>query len=155
MFKPSLSAFLLLSVLAGTAAAQERQWNLDATDEDAYLVFGVPETDDVGLSIWCAIQSDRAKIFLPEASTSLKPGTRAPMYLTAGKTVMKLRGETAENADSDAVSLEAETDVSNPIFTAMLSADRLTVTVAGEEKIFPLIDANVESLLRLCAKPAE
>ena len=50
-----LSMLFAIGLLAGAAHAQEREWMLDASDEDAYLIFGVPETDDGGISLWCRI----------------------------------------------------------------------------------------------------
>lgn len=42
MLRP-LPLVLALGLLAGAAHAQEREWTLDASEEDAYLIFGVPE----------------------------------------------------------------------------------------------------------------
>ena len=46
---------MLATLVLGSAPslAQERIWTLDQTDAEVYLVFGVPETDDVGVSFWC------------------------------------------------------------------------------------------------------
>ena len=61
-----LLIILAILVLGSTLAlAQERIWNLDQTDQEAYLVFGVPETDDVGVSFWCTLQSGIVKIYVP------------------------------------------------------------------------------------------
>ena len=65
----------LLIVLAtlvlgsGLSLAQERIWTLDQTDAEVYLVFGVPETDDVGVSFWCTQQSGIVKIVFPGVRT--------------------------------------------------------------------------------------
>ena len=56
MFHRLLLTVSLIAAATASTAAQERQWTLDASDEDAYLIFGVPESDDVGLSLWCPIQ---------------------------------------------------------------------------------------------------
>lgn len=152
MLKSILSGLAGLAILAAAAHAQERQWVLDATDQDAFLVFGVPESDDAGFSIWCTIQSGKAKIFLPEASSRLTLGKPGTMELVAGDVSVKLQGETSTNEEAGTVSLEAEVETANPIFTAMEKADRLKVHVEGEEQVFPLIDADVEGLLKLCDK---
>lgn len=152
MFKSILGGFAVLLAASVPAAAQERQWILDATDEDAFLVFGVPESDDTGFSIWCAIQSGKAKIFLPEASSKLTLGKPGTMELQAGDVTVTLQGETSDNQEAGTISLEAEVETTNPIFAAMEKADRLKVYVEGDEQIFPLIDADVEGLLKLCDK---
>ena len=47
-------AVIVMVLATGGPSAQERQWSLDAGDQDAYLIFGVPDSDDVGVSLWCA-----------------------------------------------------------------------------------------------------
>ena len=66
-----LAALMLGPTLA---MAQERIWNLDQTDQEAYLVFGVPETDDVGVSFWCTLQSGIVKFYVPETDPDLETG---------------------------------------------------------------------------------
>ncbi len=153
MFKSIFGGFAVCLIACNTASAQERQWFLDSTSEDAFLVFGVPETDDTGLSIWCTIQSGKAKIFLPEASEKLKPDTPGTMELVAGDVAVTITGTSLENQDSGVSSLEVEIETANPIFAAMTKADRLKIHVEGEEQIIPLIDADIEGLLKLCNKP--
>jgi hypothetical protein len=150
MFKSFLGGLAALVIVASAASAQERQWFLDATEEDAFLVFGVPETDDTGLSIWCTIQSRKAKIFLPEASEKLKPDAPGTMELIAGDVAVKLNGTSLENQESGVSSLEVEVETSNPIFAAMMKTDRLKIHVEGAEQIIPLADADIEGLLKLC-----
>jgi hypothetical protein len=150
-----LIALAAAALVAATlpAAAQERQWNLDFTDDDAFLVFGVPESDDVGLSIWCALQSGKSKIFLPQTAAPVKPGHATHMTLTAGKVTVKLDAQVADNHEAGTPSLEAEVETTHPIFAAMLGADRLRVKVMGDEQIFPLVEADLQGLLDLCRKP--
>jgi hypothetical protein len=152
MLKSILGGLAVVVVASATAWAQERQWFLDATEEDAFLVFGVPETDDTGLSIWCTIQSGKAKIFLPEASEKLRPDAPGTMELVAGDVTVTLAGTALENQDSGVSSLEVEVETTSPIFAAMMKSDRLKIHVEGGEQIIPLMDADIEGLLRLCNK---
>jgi hypothetical protein len=152
MLKHSLPVLALLA-LTLPAAAQERQWALDTSDQDAFLVFGVPESDDVGLSIWCTIYSGKSKIFVPEADGRLKPGNHATMHLTAGKLSLKLEGVVTDNQNNGTRSLEADLPTSSPLYAALQTADRLRITIAGVEQVYPLADADVEGLLKLCNAP--
>jgi hypothetical protein len=146
-----IAAAMLATALP--AAAQERQWSLDATDQDAFLVFGVPETEDVGLSFWCAIQSGKSKIFLPSANERLTPGHSGAMSIMAGDVTAKLEGTVSQNDETGAPSLEAEIPTSHPLFAALRKADRMHITVLGEDHAFPLADADFDGLLKLCDKP--
>lgn len=152
MFKSFLLSVSLVTGFSASAAAQERQWSLDAGDEDAYLIFGVPESDDVGVSLWCTIRSGEISLFVPEADPTLKPGTTVPFTITAGATVVELKGETTANEEAGSTSLETKIPESSPIFAALTGADRFKIKVGSEENIFPLIDADVAGLLELCKK---
>ena len=65
---------LALAAFSSPVLAQEREWAFDTGEADAYLVFGVPETDDVGVSFWCTIGSGEIRVFFPEAGDSLSAG---------------------------------------------------------------------------------
>jgi len=152
MFRFPLAIFLFAALSQG-AAAQERLWSLDAGDEDAYLVFGVPETDDVGISFWCTMGTGEVSIFVPEADPAMEAGKTISFTMTAGETVAQLEGKTAANEEAGAVSLEAKVSDGEPIFTALKEADRFKVKVGKEEYVYPLTDADVAGLLKLCGKP--
>jgi hypothetical protein len=69
------------------AWAQEREWIFDTADEDAYLVFGVPESEDAGISFGCSLQSGEIRMFIPEAGEDLKPDQKIKLTISAaGKT---------------------------------------------------------------------
>jgi hypothetical protein len=145
-------AISLLAGLSASAAAQERQWSLDTGGDDAFLVFGVPETDDVGVSLWCGMRSGEISIFVPEVDSSLEPGKTIAFTLAAGKTVAKLEGKTTANEEAGTTSLEARVSDSQPVFAAMKKADRFKIRAGKEENVYPLIDADVTGLLALCKK---
>ena len=52
-------------------------------DEDAYLVFGVPELDDAGISFGCTLQSGEIRMFIPEAGEDLKPDEKIKLTVRA------------------------------------------------------------------------
>ncbi len=151
MFRVPFAVFLF-AVLCQGAAAQERLWSLDAGDEDAYLVFGVPETDDVGISFWCTMGTGEISIFLPEADPAMQPEKTVPFTISAAETVAQLEGKTTANEEAGTTSLEAKVSDSQPIFAALKEADRFKVKVGAGENVYPLTDADVAGLLKLCGK---
>jgi hypothetical protein len=150
-FRPVL-ALCLLAVLTNAAMAQERQWSLDASDQDAYLVFGVPDTEDVGLSLWCPIRQGAVNLFVPEQIETLGKQKSAAMEVTAGTVTERFKGTVEVNEEAGLASVEAKLDVSDKLFDAMSKADRLTVKVGNSETVFPLYDADIPGLLDLCRK---
>ena len=74
-----LAIFYATCIVIGPALAQERAWTLDAATEDAFLVFGVPQTEDVGFSLWCKIGSGKITMMTPEPGLKLQDGVAAPM----------------------------------------------------------------------------
>src|SRR5437764_14711254 len=112
-----------LLISASAALAQEREWSFDTGGEDAYLVFGVPETDDVGVSFWCAVGSGEIRIFLPEASEKLGAGAAVKVDIEVGGNRFSLDGTAAPNEESETASAEAHIESGSPLFPALLAAD--------------------------------
>ena len=151
-----LPIVLALAFLSGPAHAQEREWTLDASEEDAYLIFGVPDSDDVGVSLWCPIGKGVVNLFVPVPTNKL-PKTKdraAPITVTAGQESATFRGRADIHPEADVSSIEAEIAMEHPLIAALRKQDRLTIGVGGADVVFPLYNASVEDLLALCAKGA-
>jgi hypothetical protein len=144
------ACFGILMASASILTAQERQWSFDQTDKDAYLVFGVPETDDVGLSFWCTQRSGLIKIFVPEGSIKLKPKEQVPLRLDIAAKTFRLKAIAESNKEAGTASLETEVPVNHPIFDALAQADRITVRVKKRKDIFPVQDLELSALLEVC-----
>lgn len=149
-----LLLLVALGLLAGKALAQEREWSLDASDQEAYLIFGVPDTDDVGVSLWCPVRKGVVNLLMPRPTAELKKfgHRKVPLTLHVGKETATFAGKIDLNTEADASSVEVEMPATQPLLAALLQADRFSVTVDHHEVIFPLYDANVQGLLDLCRK---
>jgi hypothetical protein len=145
-----LAAFVLGP---GVAVAQERVWTLDQTDAEVYLVFGVPETDDVGVSFWCTLQSGIVRLYMPEAGPDFKPGASVDFELNVSAKIYPLKGKTAVNEESAGTSLEAELKATDPVFSAMQAANHFAVKAGSSNHVFPLGEADFPSFLDVCGKP--
>ncbi len=146
-------AVLLAGLWPAAALAQERQWTLDTTDDDAFLTFGVPETDDVGVSFWCPRESGEIRVFVPETDAALKPEETISYTIAAAGENFAMSGRTMANEEAGSVSIESTFTPDAPILAALLKADRFTVKAGTSETIYPLIDADLEGLQRFCRKP--
>ncbi len=146
-----VTAALLMS--AATAAfAQEREWIFDTNEEDAFLTFGVPETDDVGISFWCKIQSGETRVFLPEAGENLKPGKKVKLIFSVTGSTYSFDAETTLNEEAGTTSAQAIFPMDDKFFAAMKKADRFGVRVSKDESVFPLEGADIDSFSRACSK---
>jgi hypothetical protein len=151
-----LRLLIILTILAlgpTLTLAQERVWNLDHTDQEAYLVFGVPETDDVGVSFWCTLKSGIVKIYVPEGDHSLKPAASVDIKLEIASKIYPLKGKTSVNEEAATISLEAELKTADPVFSALLEANHFAVKVGTSNNVFPLGEADFPSFLDVCKKP--
>jgi hypothetical protein len=135
------------------ALAQERVWNLDLTDQEAYLVFGVPETDDVGVSFWCTLQSGIVRLYVPETDPNLKLATSVDFDLEIAAKIYPLKGKTAVNEESAGTSLEAELKASDPLFSTLREANHFAVKVGASNHVFPLGEADFSGFLEACRRP--
>ena len=151
MKRPML-LMIALGLMAGKALAQEREWSLDASDEEAYLIFGVADTEDVGVSLWCPLRKGVVSLFVPEPTEDLEKLKRKtlPVTVKAGTETATFAGKVDINPDTPASSVEIQIPVTHPLLVAMQSADRFDVKVDKAEVVFPLYDADVAGLLDLC-----
>ncbi len=144
------SISMIAVLLPGVACAQEREWILDAAEDDAFLVFGVPETDDVGVSFWCKIGSGKIKIFFPEGSPELKPDTTANFKIVIDGKESSLSGQATANEMTGATSIEVELPLDDPLVGTLQKADRFSAEIGGHTMVFPLLESDLGGLLRLC-----
>lgn len=149
-----LALVLALGLVTAGAVAQEREWTLDASDQEAYLIFGVPDSEDVGVSLWCPVRKGIVNLYVPRPTAELrKLGRRkVPLTVTAEPETATFAGKIDINPDSPSSSVEVEMPVESSLLKAMLKADRFRVKVDTQEVVFPLYDADVEALLDLCRK---
>lgn len=145
-------ALLCMLFLATPVLAQEREWQLDVADEDVFLVFGVPETDDVGVSFWCKINSNVLRIYVPEGSSKLLPDKTTTVTLSINNQDYALDGKTSENQTSGRTSVEMETPLNHPAVTALQTADHFSLTIADHKTVTPLLDTEIANLLKLCGQ---
>jgi len=148
-----LAVLSLIGAFAASARAQERQWIFDTGEDDAYLIFGVPETDDVGISFWCGAHSGEVRLFIPEADPAMKPDEDVSFVVSVGETTFKIAGRTAANEMSYTISIEAAVPATDPLFAALQRSDRFKVLTGTIEHVYPLIDADVAGLISLCRSP--
>ncbi len=153
MHRP-LAAVIALGLASGAALAQERDWALDASDQEAYLIFGVADTDDVGVSLWCRTRKDIVNLYVPRPTAELENLNRrkAPMTVKAGEEIATFAGKIDLNRGFPSSSVEVEIPVDSPLLKAMETADRFSVKIGAQEMVFPLYNADVPTLLGLCRK---
>jgi hypothetical protein len=146
--------FILLVVLTITsnyAFAQERQWRLDASADDAFLVFGVPDTDDAGLSFWCKIGSGTISIFAPFDRALIKSDHTTPVELMIDDQKFDIKMKVSRDPTSKTGSIEGPVSVSGTIMKAVEKANYISLTALGHRESYPLVDADVAGLLRICS----
>lgn len=152
--KRSVLLLIALGLLAGKAIAQEREWSLDASEDEAYLIFGVADTEDVGVSLWCPVKKGEVSLFVPQPTEVLQKLKRKtiPIKVTAGKVASTFTGKVVISPDAATSSVETQIPVSHPLLKAMQGADRFEVKLGKEDVVFPLYDADIAGLLDLCVK---
>lgn len=150
----SLVLLIALGLAAGPALAQEREWSLDASDQEAYLIFGVPDSDDVGVSLWCPVKKGIVNFFVPRPTEELARLGRRKVAITvkAGEETATFGGKVDVNSESSASSVEVEVPADHPLFKAMESADRFSVEIEKQAVVFPLYNVDVALLLEMCRK---
>ncbi len=143
--------FFAVILNMNVAFAQERQWSLDASEREAYLVFGVPDTDDVGLSFWCEIGKGKISIFEPVNHRLLKNNKKIRIDLTIDNEKFNIVAKASPSPESRSASLEALVDVNGTVMKAVGRSQTITFSALGQKSSYPLFDADVTGLLRVCS----
>ncbi len=136
------------------AFAQERQWSLDTSEREAFLVFGVPDTDDVGLSFWCEIGKSKISIFAPVPHASVTKDKKIHIDLKMGDEKFNIIAKASQTPGTTTASVEAIVDENGTVMKAVKQAQLISVTALGHTANYPLIDADIEGLLRVCSASA-
>jgi hypothetical protein len=146
-------AIIILLATTSLGIAQERAWSLDQNDKEAYLVFGTPETDDVGVSFWCKLKSNLVHFYAPETNARLKIGNAIPFSVKISSKTFRFKGKTTANQEAGNISLEAELKITDPVFTALQNADYFSVIAGNTKNNYPLGESDVSGFLALCTAP--
>lgn len=143
----------LIAMLAifSSAFAQERQWSLNASGPEAFLVFGVADTDDVGLSFWCKIGSSKISIFERIDRDLIVKDQIAKVKLKVDAETFDIKMQASRSPGSKTGSLEGPVSVDGTIMKAVLHAQTFSLTAFGHTTSYPLVDAEVDGLLKTCS----
>ncbi len=142
----------LAVVVSQPARAQERQWLLDAAGEEVFLAFGVPNTDDVGISFWCKSGQQGISLFSPFQGREKRP----KLTLLVGAESFPLDAKVNNNEGTKTVEARLRPEVK--ILNALNDAERFEVDLGKHKAVYPLADADFQGLIKLCATrllPAE
>ena len=145
------TALFVLLTATQTTHAQEREWSLSASEKEAFLVFGVPDTDDVGISFWCEIGTNKTSMFINGGPAQLKQNQNTIVKIAIDEMVFTVKAKAALDRQGARPSLEGQMANADPLLKAAESGSVLKITVLGQTHTYPLIDADFTALKRNCA----
>ena len=146
--------FCVAMIMSATAAlAQEREWSWGTSETEAYLVFGVPESEDVGISFWCTQGAGEVRIFVADANVKLSADIDTAIDFTAGDKKFTVKARTMANELDATTSAEGAAPATDPLLPALQATDRFAVSVAGESQTFPSAGQDFANLIEACKKP--
>ncbi|MBL8908944.1 MAG: hypothetical protein JNM20_19895 [Rhizobiales bacterium] len=148
---PILGVAVIMSATA--ALAQEREWSWGVSETEAYLVFGVPESEDVGISFWCTQGTGEVRVFVADANVNLAADLDTSIELSAGGKTFTVKARTMANELDATTSAEGAIPAGDPVFPALQETDRFVVSVAGESQTFPSAGEDFANLTEACGKP--
>jgi len=139
------------AIMSVTAAlAQEREWSWGVSETEAFLVFGVPESEDVGISFWCPQGNDEIRIFIADANVKLAPDIDTKIEFDAGDKEFSIAARTMLNELDATTSAEGAVPATDPLFPALQAVDRFNITVSGESQTFPSAGQDFANLVEAC-----
>ena len=142
--------FWLTVASVSSAFGQERQWLLDAADQDVFLIFGVAETNDVGVSFWCKIGTQKISAFTTVPPGSAASGSTTPVELSANGAAFLLAG--AVSPGDQQATLEAPLSPQDKIIETLKESERFNLRIGDHIATYPLAGADFDGLIRLCTQ---
>jgi hypothetical protein len=130
-------------------AAQEREWLLDTTGEDAFLVFGVPSTTDMGISFWCKLGGKHISVFAPVPHQEKPQQTKVSLEIKTDIFPLAVKF----NTDQSGATLEAKLTPQDKIIADFSTTERFTLRVGSHVSVFPTEGAGFADLGKLCNTP--
>jgi hypothetical protein len=131
--------------------AQEREWSIDTNGEnEAYMTYGVPETEDIGLSLWCKIGSKNLNLYVPQSGWKTGTTKFVDVKIVAEPAQVNIKGKLQEDPMRESASVEAMIELASPLVAALPDAQHIDIDTGKHKIITPLYDAPVSSLLRMC-----
>lgn len=148
-FAAAFSLFLTLSV-ASHAQAQERQWSLDASNNQAFLSFGVPESDDVGLSLWCDVGKTKISALMPDSVAKLHQGEILTVQVDVDGHAERVIGLVSRDGASGKLVVVTYFGLKGSVMQALRHGQTLALSVKGHVTRFPIADADFDGLVDAC-----
>ncbi|MFO0991566.1 MAG: hypothetical protein U1E67_06505 [Hyphomicrobiales bacterium] len=148
---PVLCVAVIMSATA--ALAQEREWSWGTSETEAYLVFGVPESEDVGISFWCTQGAGEVRVFVADANVKLGADIDTTIEFTANDKKFSVKARTMANELDATTSAEGALPAADPVLPALQGTDRFAVSVGGESQTFPSAGQDFANLIEACRKP--
>jgi hypothetical protein len=146
------TAALFVLLGASQVIAQEREWSLDAANEDVFMMFGVPATEDVGVSFWCKRGTQRVSLFAPLPG-SVKQVT--PKQVTLGVNGKNYVLKTEPAAEVALQSVEAALSPQQDLLSTLGKADTFSLEISGHVSTYPLEGADFTNLVKLCSESSQ
>jgi hypothetical protein len=144
-------AIITLLSAAHYAVAQEREWTLNASDKEAFLVFGVPDTDDVGLSLWCEIGTNKFSVFVNNIGGHLKQNQSTIISIDVDGKKYSIKAKAAVDKLGRSQSIEGQISSNDAFLKSAENGTLLKTTIQGHTTTYPLTDADITGLIRTCA----
>ncbi len=145
-----LTTYFVALLVSTQALAQERQWSLDTVNNQVFLVFGVPESDDVGLSFWCDIGKSRVQAFLPETVAAIHAGENIKIDMDIDGHTEKIVAKVARDGGSQKLTVETTFGLTGSLMQSLRAGQSLRINVKGHDSSFPIADADFDGLVDAC-----
>lgn len=128
---------LVLAMVSGPAFADKKSWGFIKTGPEALLVYGVPESDIVTLSLICAPAKKSIEIVTTVLPRNVKPGRDGRIRLSNGTSSLEYAGKTGGD-DDRGMHLAATTAIDARLFDLLDKGTAVRIDALGASDSVPL-----------------
>jgi hypothetical protein len=132
------TAIALLAAFVPAAAVEKEQWGFVTSGSEVLLVYGVPESEAVTLSIICEPKRKRWTVVATVLPARTGVGRPAAIRLTNGSSTLEFSGKTARDSGDSAVHVAAAGAIDPRLFDLLATGTSLRIDVLSAREIVTL-----------------
>lgn len=148
------SVALALALISSSALADDMEWIGQSYEEGASLLYGVPESGIVDITLSCEKGSDRLSFIYAYEPPNAKVGMKLDVHLTAGGKTLTIATTGDRLEMDDLFVLEGSTRLDSILISMILAKGEMIIKVGTDSDRYPLAGAKkaAADILKTCRR---
>jgi len=140
--RTAILTFAMGAILAAPLSASDRTWGFVNADDRKEMIYGLPDSDDVVLTIGCSDYLKGISVTFTPETTQMKDGRKATLVLATDSDTQSFKGKAVYQEFYGFSIIEAENVPVGTLRPLVTSGEDLHVELQDEAMIIPVGNAK-------------